>query len=124
MRVLIADDQKEVSEVLAGLVRQCGHEVVELVASGFEAIQSYNRHRPDLVLMDYYMSRLNGATACRNILARNPGALIVLVSGARGVGEPVDFGAVGMLAKPVDLADLAALLDKYSGAPAEVIATK
>lgn len=120
MRVLIADDQKGVSEVLASLVRECGHEVVETVASGFEAIQAYSRHRPDVVLMDYYMSRLNGATACRNILARDPRAKIILVSGASVGLELADSGAVGALLKPVHLEELSSMLDAQTVRPQAV----
>src|SRR5213078_918667 len=55
MRVLIADDQKSVGTSLAEMVRRCQHEVVEVVGSGLEAIHAYDRHRPDVVLMDYQM---------------------------------------------------------------------
>src|SRR2546430_16841013 len=82
MRVLIADDQKSVGTSLADLVRLCRHEVVEVVGSGVEAIQAYGRHHPDVVLMDYQMPKLNGATACRNIMAKYPEAPVILVSGA------------------------------------------
>ena len=47
MRVLIADDQKGVGSTLAAMVTDCEHEVVEVVGSGFDAIQAYDRHRPD-----------------------------------------------------------------------------
>ena len=87
MRVLIADDQKGVGSTLAAMVSNCDHEVVEVVSSGFDAIQAYHRHRPDLVLMDYYMPHLNGATACRNILSRDPTASVVLVSGVAGAED-------------------------------------
>jgi CheY-like chemotaxis protein len=63
MRVLIADDQKSVGTSLAEMVRRCQHEVVEVVSSGLEAIHAYGRHHPDVVLMDYQMPKLNGATA-------------------------------------------------------------
>jgi CheY-like chemotaxis protein len=104
MRVLIADDQKSVGTSLAELVRFCKHEVVEVVGSGIEAIQAYARHQPDVVLMDYNMPRLNGATACRNIIAKYPNARIVLVS-----AFPKDIagsGAVAILTKPVSLDQL------------------
>src|SRR5438270_3066616 len=100
MRVLIADDHKGVGAVLADLVRACEHEVVEVVGSGFEAIQAYHRHHPDMVLMDYYMPRLNGATACRNILARDADARIVIVSGAASPAIR-ESGAIAVLPKPV-----------------------
>ena len=72
MRVLIADDEKAFSGVLADLVRSCGHEVVGIVHSGLDAIRSYRQHKPDVVLMDFAMAHLNGLTACRNILSEDP----------------------------------------------------
>jgi two-component system chemotaxis response regulator CheY len=110
MRVLIADDQKGVGETLAALVAECDHEVVEVVGSGFEAIQSYHRLRPDLVLMDYYMPRLNGATACRNILSRYPEANVILVSAVAEAEDLSHSGAIAVLLKPIDLDKLKILL--------------
>jgi CheY-like chemotaxis protein len=52
MRVLIADDQKSVGTSLAEMVGLCHHQVVEVVATGMEAIQAYDRQRPDVVWMD------------------------------------------------------------------------
>src|ERR1051325_1153125 len=104
MRVLIADDQKSVGTSLAELVRHCHHEVVEVVGSGLEAIQAYARHLPDVVLMDYQMPKLNGATACRNIVAKYPNARVILVSGS--VREIGNSGALAILQKPVELNQL------------------
>ena len=110
MRVLIADDQRGVGTMLAELVSKCHHEVVEVVGSGFDAIQAYHRHRPDIVLMDYFMPRLNGATACRNILSRYPAANVVLLSGVAGAEDLNYSGAIAVLAKPIDLLRLKHLL--------------
>jgi len=101
MRVLIADDQKSVGTSLAEMVRRCQHEVVEVVSSGLEAIHAYGRHQPDVVLMDYQMPKLNGATACRNIVAKYPGARVILVSGVQR--EIAGSGALAVLVKPVKL---------------------
>ena len=103
MRILIADDQKTVGTTLAALVAHCHHEVVEVVGSGLEAIQAYARHKPDVVLMDYWMSKLNGATACRNILAKHPDARIILVSGFSPGSDATDAGAIAVLSKPVGI---------------------
>ena len=118
MRVLIADDQKSVGTSLAELVRHCHHEVVEVVGSGLEAIQAYGRHRPDVVIMDYQMPKLNGATACRNIVAKYPGARVILVSGSPK--EIAGSGAITLLVKPIRLDQLyAALYDAAQPPPAE-----
>jgi len=105
MRVLIADDEKSVGMSLAELVCLCQHEVVEVVNSGLEAIHAYERHQPDVVLMDYWMPKLNGATACRNILARHPAARVIFVSGS-SPGEYTNLGAFTLLPKPVGLKSL------------------
>jgi two-component system chemotaxis response regulator CheY len=124
MRVLIADDQKSVGTTLAHLVSECNHVVVEVVGSGLEAIQAYSRHNPDVVLMDYWMSKLNGATACRNILAKNPSARVILVSAWSHLSDLQNAGAMRVLSKPVDIGELEEALNSaytYSAPPANVV---
>jgi len=111
MRVLIADDQPSVGHSLALLVGAAKHHVVKIVNSGAEAIQAYRSLRPDVVLMDFSMSKLNGGTAARYIMTEDPGARIVFVSG-RYLPDLAGTGAVGVLQKPVDLTELAQLLNK------------
>jgi two-component system chemotaxis response regulator CheY len=111
MRVLVADDEKSVGNSLADLVRAANHDVVGVVGSGFEAIQAYARLHPDLVLMDYLMPKLNGATACRNIIARDPAAKVILVTGWTSSDCSIDTGALALLSKPLSLAHLQVKLD-------------
>ena len=119
MRVLIADDEKGVATVVAELVRSCDHEVVDVVYSGLEAIRSYQRLKPDVVLMDFNMSRLNGLTACRNILCGDPAGRIVFLSGASTAVQlsPAESGAVAVLQKPVAVEELKSLLDRLAAPP-------
>jgi two-component system chemotaxis response regulator CheY len=117
MRVLIADDEKTVGTSLAELVAHCHHEVVEVVGSGLEAIQAYTRHRPDVVLMDYWMTKLNGATACRNILAKDPSARVILVSGWAPTTDLSDSGAVAVLSKPIGMFVLEEALNAAAAQP-------
>jgi two-component system chemotaxis response regulator CheY len=103
MRVLIADDQRSFGTALADMVRWCGHDVIAVVGSGLEAIHGYTTHKPDLVLMDYRMPKLNGGTACRHILAKNPTARIILVSAWSPQDGADQSGAMCFLPKPVEL---------------------
>lgn len=114
--MLIAEDDKPVAGTLAAMVRSSKHEVVEIVGSGLDAIHAYERHKPDIVVMDYLMGRLNGLTACRNILAKDPAARIVLVSGAIGPKELSlsHSGAIAILQKPITVAQLQQLLDSIA----------
>jgi two-component system chemotaxis response regulator CheY len=81
-----------------------------------EAIHAYERHKPDVVVMDYLMSRLNGVTACRNILAKDPAARIILVSGAIGPKELSlsHSGAIAILQKPISVAQIQEVLDSLA----------
>ncbi|MEY2538532.1 MAG: two-component system, chemotaxis family, chemotaxis protein CheY [Verrucomicrobiota bacterium] len=115
MRVLIADDQKDVGMALAELVVHCKHEVVEVVGTGLDAIHAYARHRPDVVLMDYAMPKLNGATACRNIMAKDPNARIILISGVAAAADVLGSGAFAVLSKPVNFDRLYEVL--YAAGP-------
>jgi CheY-like chemotaxis protein len=119
VRVLIAEDNKTVAGTLAAMLGVSHHEVVEMVGSGLEAIHAYERHKPDLVVMDYLMGGLNGLTACRNILAKDPGARVVLISGALDPRELslVRSGAWAILQKPVTLEQLEYLFDTLSPPP-------
>jgi DNA-binding NarL/FixJ family response regulator len=56
--------------------------------------------------MDYWMAKLNGGTACRNIVAKHPSARVILVSGWVHLKDVDYSGAVGILSKPVDIYQL------------------
>ena len=116
MRVLIADDEKAFSGVLADLVRSCGHEVVGIVHSGLDAIRSYRQHKPDVVLMDFAMAHLNGLTACRNILSEDPEGCILFLSGLSERSEltPEYSGALAVLQKPISRVRLEQALNEAS----------
>jgi CheY-like chemotaxis protein len=113
VRVLIADDEKGFARVLADLVHSCGHEVVGVVHSGLDAIRSYRQHKPDVVLMDFAMARLNGLTACRNILSEDPDGCVLFLSGLSGRTEltPESSGALAALQKPITRARLEQVLN-------------
>ncbi len=124
MRVLIADGQKDVGVNLAALVERCGHEVLQVVGSGLDAIQAYTRLQPDLVLMDYSLPRLNGGTATRMILAKDPSARIVLVCAVTPATQLSESGALAILSKPVELDKLYAALYDAAPRPSKLPETK
>lgn len=119
MRVLIAEDNKAVAGTLAAMLDVSHHEVVQMVGSGLEAIHAYQRHKPDVVMMDYQMDGLNGVTACRNILAKDPAARVILISGAINSHDLslVRSGAWAIMQKPVTFEQLEYLLASLAPPP-------
>ena len=115
MRILIADDRKDFAELLALMVLHAGHEVAGVVTSGgLGAMRAYSECAPDLVLMDFMMPKYNGVTAARQILSKDPGARVVLISGLSDTSElqwaAADAGAMGVLRKPFSQSQLEELL--------------
>ena len=64
MKVLIADDDRLVRTMLADLLAELGHSVVE-AANGAEAVALAAREAPELVILDFLMPRLSGLDALR-----------------------------------------------------------
>ena len=81
IRVLIADDQPVVRDGLAmllGLIDDV--EIVATAADGIEAVERARSERPDIVLMDLRMPRLEGAEATRQILAVLPDMRVLVLT--------------------------------------------
>ena len=81
IRVLIADDQPVVRDGLAmllGLIDDV--EIVATAADGIEAVERARAERPDIVLMDLRMPRLEGADATRQILAAHPETRVLVLT--------------------------------------------
>ncbi|HYV20395.1 MAG TPA: ATP-binding protein [Verrucomicrobiae bacterium] len=114
-RVLIVDDLKDNAESLARLLGFVGHEV-HIAFDGEEGIAAAERVRPDVVLLDIGMPRLNGYDACRRIRQQPWGRDMVMIA-VTGWGQEHDrhrseeAGFARHLVKPVDPGDLLALLD-------------
>lgn len=78
LRVLIADDNRIDRTVLARIVRRAGYEAVEAV-DGEDALARFRTHRPDLVLLDALMPRLDGFAVARQIKLEAGEALVPII---------------------------------------------
>jgi two-component system response regulator AlgR len=117
MRVVIADDDRSVAEVLVAFVTACGHQVVDVVtAGGLAVIQSCARHQPDLVLLDIVMPKFNGFTVCQQLVSRNRNVKVVLISGLIDCAYPsvAKCGAVAYLQKPMHFEEIRDTLAKLA----------
>jgi DNA-binding NarL/FixJ family response regulator len=80
-RVLIADDQELVRAGFRLLLERVPDiEVVAEASDGDEALSLSRRHRPDVVLMDIRMPRMDGLAATRELLASIPTAKVVILT--------------------------------------------
>jgi PAS domain S-box-containing protein len=119
-RVLVVDDNRDSAVSMAMMLRLTGNEV-STAHDGIEAVDAAERIRPQVILMDVGMPRLNGYDATRRIREQPWGGDIVIIA-LTGWGQKDDrlrsrkAGCDGHLVKPVDLADLEQLLNDLTGA--------
>jgi signal transduction histidine kinase len=110
-RVLVADDNADMRDYLARLLGQ--HWQVETATNGLEAFQAVERGRPDLILSDVMMPKLDGFGLLREIrrrptLAQTPVILLSARAGEESRVEGLDAGADDYLVKPFTAKELVA----------------
>lgn len=118
-RILVVDDNHDSADSLTILLRLAGNEV-DTAYDGVEGVEAAERFRPDVVLLDLGMPRLNGYDACRRIRSEKWGEDMMLIA-LTGWGQEEDrrrtleSGFDAHVVKPVDSARLMSLL--ASGSP-------
>jgi len=118
MRVLIADDSRDVRTVLRLVLAQDGHEVVGEATDGRDAIGRAEASQPDYVILDEDMPGLDGMAALPEIHRVAPEARIVLYSANETIdltAEAQKAGAVGVVDKLQGPLALSALLARSAG---------
>jgi len=115
LSVLLVDDSRTVllqMEKAFSTIEDA--EIVGTARNGAEAIQKASELKPDLIIMDIVMPKIDGLAALRIIQAKQPELRIVMLSSVGGTApkaeEAFRLGAVQVLSKPVDQEILTALL--------------
>ncbi|MEU6040439.1 response regulator transcription factor [Actinomadura sp. NPDC047616] len=109
-RILVVDDEPAVRESLTTSLEFEGYRVAG-AADGVAALEEVERARPDLVVLDVLMPRMDGLTACRRMRARGAMMPVLMLTARDMVGDRVtglDAGADDYLVKPFELDELLA----------------
>ena len=116
IRVLIADDSAEWRDfILNCLIKNQRFEIVGEAQDGVEAIELATQTKPTIILLDVRMPSLNGLEAARQILALEPEARVIFLTGESDhdfVTAALDTGAMGYVLKGNANRDLPIAIDK------------
>lgn len=125
MRILVVDDDRAVRESLRRSLTFNGYSV-DLAVDGVDALEKATVQRPDALVLDVMMPRLDGLEVCRRLRSTGDDLPILVLTARDSVSERVaglDAGADDYLPKPFALeellARLRALLRRTSAAPGD-----
>ncbi|MBF6245303.1 MULTISPECIES: response regulator transcription factor [Nocardia] len=112
MRILVVDDDRAVRESLRRSLTFNGYSV-ELAVDGVDALEKVSASRPDALVLDVMMPRLDGLEVCRRLRSTGDDLPILVLTARDSVSERVaglDAGADDYLPKPFALEELLARL--------------
>jgi two-component system response regulator MprA len=110
LRILVVDDEPAVRESLASSLAFEDYEI-DTAVDGLDALDKLDRVKPDLILLDILMPRMDGLTTCRRLRTRGETLPVLMLTARDTVGDRVtglDAGADDYLVKPFELDELLA----------------
>jgi len=126
LSVLVAEDETIIRLDLRGILEASGLVVCGEARDGEEAVRLARELRPDVVLMDVNMPRLDGIEAALRILAERPLPIVMLTAYADRalVGRAVRAGVFGYLVKPFRESDIVPALEAAHARHGELVAAR
>lgn len=112
--ILIADDNRDITDILATYSRMEGFEPV-VAGDGEEAIRLFNLHNPDVVLLDVMMPKEDGYEVCRKIRSKSNVPVILITARGEDFDKimGLDIGADDYIVKPFSLVELGARVSAH-----------
>lgn len=113
--ILVVDDEPDICSELSQFLMQKGYEVIT-AANGKEALSSYKKMKPDIVISDYRMPVMNGFELLLKIKSINKTANVILMSAIVDLDPFVltkNKSAYEFIHKPFDLNELLGIIQKY-----------
>jgi len=123
-RVVIAEDEALIRLDLAEMLAEEGYDVVAQAADGEQAVALVMQHRPDLVVMDVKMPKLDGIAAASQIAEARIAPVVILTAFSQRelVERARDAGAMAYLVKPFTRHDLVPAIEMARSRFAELVA--
>ena len=105
IKIVVAEDEPITRMDICEILISYGYDVVGEASNGIQAVELCRRHKPDLVLMDIKMPKLNGIQAANLIVKEGLVDSVIMVtaySGKEFIEEVKEIGVIGYIVKPID----------------------
>jgi response regulator NasT len=123
-RVLVAEDEALIRLDLKEMLEEEGYAVVGEAADGEQAVEMAGRLRPDLVILDVKMPKLDGISAAERIAGERVAPVVILTAFSQRdlVERAREAGAMAYLVKPFQKKDLVPTIEMATSRFAEIVA--
>ncbi len=104
-KIMIADDSDSIRLELKDILSIGEHEVLTEATDGAEAVDFYQEHTPDILLLDLAMPKKDGFTVVKEIMQIDPNAKIILITASddqKVINQCLEQGASSYISKPFD----------------------
>lgn len=102
-RVVIVDDNEDITGVFSDILEIGGCEVVGIGHDGNEAISLYKKYKPDIIFLDVMMPTVDGIQALKEIKKINPKSNVVMITADNStdtINELEKYSATAIIVKP------------------------
>ena len=102
-KILIADDSDAIRLVLKDILSIGKHEILAEAVDGAEAVDFYQKHSPDILLLDLAMPKKDGLTVVKEIKEHDSNAKIILITASddqKVINDCIQHGATSYISKP------------------------
>lgn len=117
--ILVVDDATIMRKTLVKIFTQLEHKVIAEAANGYDAIERYKEHKPDIVTLDITMPAVNGINdgieALEKIIEFDPNAKVIILTShgeEKLVMDAILKGAKGYVLKPADVHKIEEAVEK------------
>jgi len=116
-KILVADDSQFMRKVIRDILEENGHTDIIEASNGNEVIEAYNKHNPDLVLLDIIMPEKDGTEVLAEIVPKGARVLNITAVGQDSMMEKANaLGSLGYIIKPFDEEKVMSEVNKALGA--------
>jgi len=119
MRLLLIEDDEQVAEVLSDAFGSQGHETT-IRHTGEDGLVYLTHDRPDAVVLDIRLPKLNGVAVLRQIRASDPSLPVIIMTGLATPGEIAEvrrLGVTEIVEKPEVLKNFSEALKRIAARP-------
>lgn len=118
MRILVVDDLEFMRNIICDILVNSGFEIAGEAIDGLDCLSRYRKTKPDLVLLDIAMPRMDGISALKHLKRMDSASTVVMCSSLgdqENIIRSIQWGASDFVVKPFQRERLVSAIQKLDG---------